>query len=191
MRIKILGKPNSPQIAQDRAGEHRRPSSSAKVVKEPVPRTELAEIGARLAINIKAWRLERGMTQKDIARQLGVSYVLIHKFENGDVRVPIQRLIQLSRALRVPVAALLVGVSPELDDAAQLADPATVRLIRAFANVDSLKARESIVEGVEQIAAQTLSSNNVSQRARARTQALGPKRRSDAVASSPSPRSRR
>jgi transcriptional regulator with XRE-family HTH domain len=138
--------------------------SRAEAVRQVVSPTELAKIGARLAGNIKAWRLERGMTQNDVALQLGVSSVLINKFENGKIRVPVQRLIQLSRALRLPVAALLVGVSPELDDAARLVDRAAVRLIRAFTKVDNLKTRESIVEEVEQIAAQQRPAGDVSGR---------------------------
>ena len=66
---------------------------------ELVSRTELAEIGVRLASNIKAWRLERGMTQKDIAEHLGVSYVMIYKFEKGKDRIPIQRMIQFWASL--------------------------------------------------------------------------------------------
>jgi transcriptional regulator with XRE-family HTH domain len=131
-----------------------------------VSRTELAEIGVRLASNIKAWRLERGMTQKDIAEHLGVSYVMIYKFEKGKVRIPIQRMIQFSRALQLPIAALLVGVSRELDDAARLADPATVRLVRAFDKVHDATTRESIVEGVELIVARKGTDNAASRRSR-------------------------
>jgi len=99
----------------------------------------------------------------DLARDL-----LDHELVDVD-EVPCGRVddIELEHTSHgLAIAALLVGVSRELDDAARLADPATVRLVRAFDKVHDATTRESIVEGVELIVARKGTDNAASRRSR-------------------------
>lgn len=54
-------------------------------------------------------RLERGISQEDLAELVNVSRQTVSKWENGTVSPSADNLSQLSRALGVPVDALLVG----------------------------------------------------------------------------------
>ena len=48
-------------------------------------------------------RLERGLSQKELARTIGVTYQLIQQYEGGLCRIPAKRLEILALALDVPV----------------------------------------------------------------------------------------
>lgn len=54
-------------------------------------------------------RLERGISQEDLAELVNVSRQTVSKWENGTVSPSADNLSQLSRALGVPVDALLGG----------------------------------------------------------------------------------
>lgn len=60
------------------------------------------EIGARL----RRARTERGLTQADLGRIVGVSFRQIHKYECGANRISASALILLERALDVSPGAL-------------------------------------------------------------------------------------
>lgn len=55
------------------------------------------EIGQRLF----ALRRIRGLSQEDLAAQIGVSYQQIQKYEKGTNRIAASRLLTLSRTLNV------------------------------------------------------------------------------------------
>jgi transcriptional regulator with XRE-family HTH domain len=59
-----------------------------------------AEIGQRL----RAARLARGWSIKYLARQAGIAFQQIHKYESGRDRVPASRLFVLSNALKVSIS---------------------------------------------------------------------------------------
>jgi transcriptional regulator with XRE-family HTH domain len=56
--------------------------------------------------NIRLYRIERGLSQTALGESIGVSFQQIQKYEKAANRVPGSRLIQIARALDVPVAAL-------------------------------------------------------------------------------------
>ncbi|WP_264705193.1 WO male-killing family protein Wmk [Wolbachia endosymbiont (group A) of Gymnosoma rotundatum] len=56
---------------------------------------------------VKYWRLERGYTQKELAKKIGVSYWLILHYEKGKRRIPIERLYAIADALSVSIKDLV------------------------------------------------------------------------------------
>ncbi len=52
---------------------------------------------------VKSWRLERGYTQKDLAKKIGVKYWVILQYEKGNRRVPIERLYAIAEALSISI----------------------------------------------------------------------------------------
>ena len=57
----------------------------------------MSTIGAR----IKEYRLQKGMTQQDIAEYLGTSQTMYARYERGANEMPIRHLIRLSQYYNV------------------------------------------------------------------------------------------
>lgn len=58
-----------------------------------------AQIGAR----IRQRRIELGLRQTDVARQLGISRVQFYKYEIGEARPTLDRLSALAKLFQVPI----------------------------------------------------------------------------------------
>ena len=58
------------------------------------------EIGAR----IRVARKEGGLTQRQLAEKVGVSFQQIQKYETGKDRIFVERLQQIAQALKVPIS---------------------------------------------------------------------------------------
>jgi transcriptional regulator with XRE-family HTH domain len=56
--------------------------------------------------NIRFYRIESGLSQTALAESIGVTFQQLQKYENAANRVPASRLIQIARALNVPVPIL-------------------------------------------------------------------------------------
>ncbi|MDJ0512461.1 MAG: helix-turn-helix domain-containing protein [Methyloceanibacter sp.] len=106
--------------------------------------------------NVRFWRLERKMSQTDLANLLGLTFQQIQKYENGANRVGASRLMQIATALDVPIHAFFDGAGPQTDETESpikfVGDQQALRLVRAFADIDDAGLRRSVVNLVEGIA---------------------------------------
>ena len=94
-----------------------------------------------------------GITQQQLAEQVGIKFQQIQKYETGANRVSASRLWDISEALSVPVSYFFAGLSDE--PAAEpshigvpadlLADKETGDLLRSYYSIPEDK-RRSIVE---------------------------------------------
>jgi transcriptional regulator with XRE-family HTH domain len=114
--------------------------------------------------NIRFWRLERKMSQTDLANLLGLTFQQIQKYENGANRVGASRLMQIATALDVPIHSFFEGAGPQKDEAESpikfVGDQQALRLVRAFADIDDAGLRRSLVNLVEGIAGRQLEENS-------------------------------
>jgi transcriptional regulator with XRE-family HTH domain len=107
--------------------------------------------------NIRIYRLQKGLTQTELADQLELTFQQVQKYEKGTNRVGSGRLLKIATFLGVPVTALFKG-SDEMEDTDkqsifdQLAKPHANRLLQAFARIDDDGLRRSVVQLVEEIA---------------------------------------
>jgi transcriptional regulator with XRE-family HTH domain len=107
--------------------------------------------------NIRIYRLQKRLTQTELADELGLTFQQVQKYEKGTNRVGSGRLLKIATFLAVPVTALFNG-SDEMEDTDkqlifdQLAKPHANRLLQAFARIDDDGLRLSVVQLVEQIA---------------------------------------
>jgi len=107
--------------------------------------------------NIRIYRLQKGLSQTELADELGLTFQQVQKYEKGVNRVGSGRLLKIATFLCVPVTALFQG-SDELEDTEtqsifdQLARPHANRLLQAFAQIDDDGLRRSVVQLVEEIA---------------------------------------
>ncbi|WP_264687635.1 WO male-killing family protein Wmk [Wolbachia endosymbiont (group B) of Erynnis tages] len=65
---------------------------------------------------VKNWRLERGHTQKDLARKIGVKYWVILQYEKGNRRISIERLYAIAEALSISITDLIPVSKSCLED---------------------------------------------------------------------------
>jgi transcriptional regulator with XRE-family HTH domain len=104
--------------------------------------------------NIRIYRLQRGLTQTELADQLDLTFQQVQKYEKGTNRVGSGRLLKIATFLGVPVTALFKGSDEMADtDKQSLFDqPHANRLLQAFARIDDDGLRRSVVQLVEEIA---------------------------------------
>ncbi|MHC6202800.1 helix-turn-helix domain-containing protein [Breznakiellaceae bacterium SP9] len=60
-----------------------------------------AEFIAKIAVSIQTARRERGYTQKELAERIGVSQVMISRWENGDENFTVATLAKISSVLGI------------------------------------------------------------------------------------------
>ncbi|WP_336800509.1 helix-turn-helix domain-containing protein [Kaistia sp. MMO-174] len=94
------------------------------------PNVEDVEIGAR----VRTLRMAAGLSQERLGEEIGVTFQQVQKYEKGTNRIGGSRLMQISRALRIPPGRLLADDGDPVTaaiarDAARLtiADTAVVR----------------------------------------------------------------
>lgn len=110
--------------------------------------------------NIRIHRLSKKMSQTELGDQLGVSFQQVQKYENGTNRVGSGRLYQIAATLGIHVSTFFKG--GETADREKggtdsglldlLAEPQSVRLIRAFSKITDTTVRRSLVQLAEKFA---------------------------------------
>lgn len=118
-------------------------------------------VGSRVRMR----RIMLGISQDTLANALGITFQQVQKYESGTNRIAAGRMLQISQTLQVPVSFLFDGApGTENDDGLGetplpnfvsdfIATKDGRALIRAFAMIDELPLRRSIVHKVEQVAA--------------------------------------
>lgn len=66
-----------------------------------------------LGKNIIRRRRELGLTRKDVAQKLGILESLVHKYEHGVVRIPVDRLFALAIFFKTNLLYFFAGVEKE------------------------------------------------------------------------------
>jgi transcriptional regulator with XRE-family HTH domain len=119
-------------------------------------------VGSRVRMR----RIMLGMSQEKLGEMLGLTFQQVQKYEKGTNRVGASRLQQIADALQVPVSFMFEGApgSAPADGLREAPSPGYVSdflatsdglaLTRAFTRIKNAKIRRSIVDLVEQIAAQ-------------------------------------
>lgn len=114
------------------------------------------DLDAHMGQRIKMIRLARGLSQAQLARDIGVTYQQVQKYERGSDRISATRLYRIAAVLRTPVAVFFDGLAgPEgavdpqhtpdvLDDMHRLlADPNGRELAQNFPRLDA-RARAQV-----------------------------------------------
>ena len=107
--------------------------------------------------NIRLHRLDRGLSQTDLAKGLGVSFQQVQKYEKGVNRVGAARLARIAQVLNVTAAKLLAGIGETrgggaASSLAMIAEREPLRLLRAYTAIGDVRLRRSLRELAEVIA---------------------------------------
>jgi transcriptional regulator with XRE-family HTH domain len=78
-------------------------------------RTELAELGyerQKVGHAIRQHRLERNLTQAEVAWNAGITQAALSNYENGKRDIPIPALISICRAVGIYPSQVVPGLVP-------------------------------------------------------------------------------
>ena len=109
--------------------------------------------------NIRIHRLDRGLSQTELGKHIGVTFQQVQKYENGVNRVGSGRLFKIAEVLGVPVSTLFNGADQSHETVAgnspiaMLAEPYALRLLKAVSEIVDPEVRRSLVEVAEKFAA--------------------------------------
>ena len=82
-----------------------------------ISRPRATDIDRTLGQHIRRRRIALGLTQKDLAARVNVTYQQLHKYEQGVNRMAIGRMVMIADALGTTVGILLRGQGrPETSD---------------------------------------------------------------------------
>ena len=104
--------------------------SSAKTVGEG---QVSSHIDKHVGLRVRQRRAEVKISQRELARALGVTRVLVSKYESGEVRISCGRLVELARVLKTPLLWFFEGETSndsrpgELGEDIQCCDDAIIR----------------------------------------------------------------
>lgn len=95
-----------------------------------------------------------GLTQTEVGRALGMSFQVIQKYEQGEIRVSASRLFQLARLLRKSPDYFFEGLSESESGAGGigLVERSDIELVRAFRTIQSDELKQLLVRLARDIA---------------------------------------
>ena len=112
-------------------------------------------VGARIRVRRKSL----GLSQDDLAVQVGLTFQQIQKYERGANRVSFSRLVEIARTLKCRVQDLIgdLDVEGEVSDqvaaeAVQLKETGALELIRAYSAIRSAGRRRIVVSLAQTLA---------------------------------------
>lgn len=107
--------------------------------------------------NIRANRLARKLSQVQLAGRIGVTFQQVQKYENGMNGARGSRLIQIAKALNIPVVALFKGseiggppIHTELSGL--IVNKRAIRMLRAFSKIKRTSSQQALVKLAEDMA---------------------------------------
>jgi transcriptional regulator with XRE-family HTH domain len=113
------------------------------------------EVGRRIRLQ----RMSAGMSQTELAHEIGVTFQQVQKYEKGANRVGAGRLTQIATALSLPISAFFESADeasaakgkPASSPVELLTQPNALRLLQAYSAIPDESIRASIVRLVEAI----------------------------------------
>ena len=131
---------------------HNRESSDV-AKRSPLP------IDVLVGQNIRICRLQKGLSQGELGRRIGVTFQQVQKYEKGANRVGASRLTQIADVLGVPIPTLFDGAPapthapspPEQSPRYLLAKPHSLRLLQGFDRIDNDATRLAVLHLVESL----------------------------------------
>lgn len=95
----------------------------------------------QLGKKIKQLRLDRGLTQTELGKRIGVSYRQIQKYENGSNHILASRLYDLAKALSINVADFFTDVYADLHETY---DEEILKLVKGYNKIKSKRLRRVV-----------------------------------------------
>lgn len=122
----------------------------------------LHPLNQKVGAKVRERRILLGMSQRQLADAIGLTFQQVQKYENGTNRIDAARLAALSQALNVPPqwffhdlgdteTVKAPNLPAEIDETDELARRETLTLIRAFNRIKDAEKRERLIELVQAV----------------------------------------
>ena len=123
------------------------------------PRT--TQIDVQVGSRVNQRRILCGFSLEGLARELGLSFQQVQKYERGTNRISASRIYQIGQVLKVPVGYFFEGIAADKEDAEKAAPNSeeisgiaagnfsrkeTLELIRIYYRITNKGTRRSIVD---------------------------------------------
>ena len=120
----------------------------------PLPKRRATAEDVAIGQKVRALRFDRGLSQSELASQVGVTFQQVQKYENGANRISAGRLALIAKALGMPVTAFYgLSARPERERGfTYLRSAGAVRLVRAYAAIAPRGSRAALVVLAEALA---------------------------------------
>jgi transcriptional regulator with XRE-family HTH domain len=110
----------------------------------------------RVGSNIRARRLEMGISQEQLGKEIGVTFQQIQKYEIGTNRIGSGRLFQIAEFLKAPLASFYGGGQKHNKLRASspfglLSDPLTLQMAQEFSKITDRKTCRAVLAIVESL----------------------------------------
>jgi transcriptional regulator with XRE-family HTH domain len=111
-----------------------------------------------LGSRIRLRRRELSYSQEQLAREVGITFQQVQKYEHGTNRVSFSRLVEIAHALHCSVVDIVgdldkPGIGTNFSrHLAQLNEPGATELIDAYASIQAPKHRRAILNLAKQLA---------------------------------------
>lgn len=127
---------------------------TAIIAEESAPHPLDVALGSRIRLR----RRELGLSQEQLARQVGITFQQVQKYEHGTNRVSFSRLVEIAQALRCGVMDIVGDLDKSkvssmfAHHVARLNEPGAADLLEAYAAIQSPKHRRAILNLAKQLA---------------------------------------
>ena len=111
-----------------------------KLNKGPFDAVVDTHVGAR----IRERRIALGMTQRQLAVMIGVSYQQMNKYERGISRVSAGRLYDIACALNAPIGYFYEGLDQEASQPASPRRRMLLNIVRDFSEIQNEKHQAAV-----------------------------------------------
>ncbi|MCL4105345.1 UNVERIFIED_CONTAM: hypothetical protein GTU68_055476 [Idotea baltica] len=98
----------------------------------------------QIAQNIRTARLAKGVTQADLARQLGISFQQVQKYETGFNRVSADRLVRIAHMLDTEIGFFFRGT--DMGQAALDIDARYLKTCAHLGQIENEEVRTSVID---------------------------------------------
>ena len=111
-----------------------------------------------LGSRIRLRRRELGYSQEQLAREVGITFQQVQKYEHGTNRVSFSRLVEIARALNCGVVDIVGDLDKPGESSAfsrhlvHLNEPGATELLDAYASIQAPKHRRAILNLAKQLA---------------------------------------
>jgi transcriptional regulator with XRE-family HTH domain len=109
----------------------------------------IAQIDLAIGARLRTRRRQLGLSQSDLAEQLGVSFQQVQKYERGANRIAASTLLAAAQALKVSVGWLVGEDVSEADGDEELfralARPGALEILEAFNLIHDPRARAALL----------------------------------------------
>lgn len=98
---------------------------------------------------IKKLRKAKGFSQMELAEKIGITYQQLQKYEKGKSKITVDRLIDIARALDVPLSAILSEIYKK--ENIEIYSEEEIVFLEYFRKISDPELRKSFLKIFEQL----------------------------------------